>query len=94
MPEHSAPASYSAHELMEEILDMASQRWVDQERFQQMLTKLQLQDSETRIYFLTQLWEKIRMIPYKLFPNPESREKMLEALQQAMDIEISREEEY
>lgn len=34
------------------------------------------------------------MIPYKLFPNPESREKMLEALQQAMDIEISREEEY
>lgn len=58
MPEHSAPASYSAHELMEEILDMASQRWVDQERFQQMLTKLQLQDSETRIYFLTQLWEK------------------------------------
>lgn len=91
MPETS---SYSAHELMEEILDMSSQRWVDQDRFRQMLTKLRLQDSQMRIYFLTQLWEKIRMIPQKLFPNPESREKMMNALQEAMDIEIAREEEY
>jgi type III secretion system TyeA family effector delivery regulator len=45
-----------------------------------------------RIYFLTQLREKVRQIPLKLYPVADIREKMLDALQQAMDTEISREE--
>ncbi len=88
------PPVYTAHDLMEEILDMTNQRWIDQDRFRQILTKLRLKDSQTRIYFLTQLREKVRLIPMKLFPNVTAREKMLEALQEAMDIEISREEEF
>ena len=86
------PRAYSAHDLMAEILDMANQRWIDQDRFRQILTKMRLQDSQTRIYFLTQLYGKIRMIPMKLFPSPDAREKMLGSLQEAMDIEIAREE--
>ena len=88
-----APAGYTAHDLMEEILDMAGQRWVDPDRFRQILTKMRVTDTETRIYFLTQLFEKVRMIPSKIFPSEESREKMLDALQEALDIEIAREEE-
>ena len=86
------PDEYTAHDLMRELLDMTTQRWIDPDRFIQMLAKIGIRKSEMRIYFLTQLRERVRLIPLKLYPVPETREKMLDALQQAMDIEIAREE--
>jgi type III secretion system TyeA family effector delivery regulator len=83
---------YTAHDLMEEILDMTAQRWVDPDRFIQIMAKMGLHKPEIRIFFLTQLREKVRLIPLKLYPTPDIREKMLDALQQAMDSEIAREE--
>jgi len=71
---------------------MTSQRWVDPDRFIQIMAKMGLYKTEIRIFFLTQLREKVRMIPLKLYPTPDIREKMLEALQQAMDSEIAKEE--
>lgn len=86
------PNDYSAHDLMRELLEMTTQRYIDPERFIQITNKIGVRQSEMRIYFLTQLREKVRQIPLKLYPVPDIREKMLDALQQAMDIEISREE--
>ena len=86
-------SEYTAHDLMKELLEMTTQRWIDADRFQQILFKLEVRIPEMRIYFLTKLRERVRLIPLKLFPTPDIREKMLEALQQAMDTEISREEE-
>lgn len=71
---------------------MTTQRWVDPDRFIQITNKIGVKNSEMRIYFLTQLREKVRQIPLKLYPVPDIREKLLDALQQAMDSEISREE--
>ena len=84
--------AYTAHDLMRELLDMTTQRWVDPERFIQIVNKVGVRNQETRIYFLTQLRERVRQIPLKLYPSADIREKMLDALQQAMDTEISREE--
>ncbi len=86
------PDDYSAHDLMRELLEMTTQRYIDPERFIQITNKIGVRQSEMRIYFLTQLREKVRQIPLKLYPVPDIRDKMLDALQQAMDIEISREE--
>ena len=86
------PDEYTAHDLMKELLDMTTQRWIDPDRFIQILAKIGIRKSEMRIYFLTQLRERVRLIPLKLYPVPETREKILDALQQAMDIEIAREE--
>jgi len=83
---------YSAHDLMEELLEMTAQRWVDPERFIQIMAKMGLHKTDVRIFFLTQLREKVRLIPLKLYPTPDIRDKMLDALQQAMDLEISKEE--
>lgn len=83
---------YTAHDLMRDLLEMTTQRWIDPERFLQIVNRLGIKSSETRIFFLTQLREKVRQIPLKLYPVPDIREKMLDALQQAMDVEISREE--
>lgn len=84
--------SYSAHDLMRDLLEMTTQRWIDADRFVKMADRLQIKDIETRIYFLTQLRERVRLIPLKLYPNPEVREKMLDALQTALDGEITKEE--
>jgi type III secretion system TyeA family effector delivery regulator len=86
------PDDYTAHDLMRELLEMTTQRWVDPERFLQITSKIGVRQPEMRIYFLTQLRERVRQIPLKLYPVPDIREKMLDALQQAMDTEISREE--
>lgn len=86
------PDEYNAHDLMKELLEMTTQRWIDPDRFIQMLAKIGVRNSEMRIYFLTQLRERVRLIPLKLYPVLETREKMLDALQQAMDTEIAREE--
>jgi len=83
---------YTAHDLMRELLEMTTQRWIDPNNFIQITNKIGVKESEMRIYFLTQLREKVRLIPLKLYPSPDIREKVLDALQQAMDTEISREE--
>lgn len=83
---------YTAHDLMRELLEMTTQRWIDPNSFIQITNKIGVKNSEMRIYFLTQLREKVRLIPLKLYPAPDTRERMLDALQQAMDTEISREE--
>lgn len=85
-------SDYTAHDLMRELLEMTTQRWIDPNSFIQITNKIGVKDSEMRIYFLTQLREKVRLIPLKLYPAADTREKMLDALQQAMDTEISREE--
>jgi type III secretion system TyeA family effector delivery regulator len=77
---------------MREILQMATQRWTDPERFGKIATLAGIHSVEARIYFLTQLRERVRLMPLKLFVTSEAREKMLEALQAALDQEISREE--
>ncbi len=77
---------------MKEILHLTTQRWTDPQSFSKIATAAGIPSVPARIYFLTQLKERVRMLPLKLFITPEAREKMLEALQAALDQEISREE--
>lgn len=88
----SARLPYNAHDLMREILQLTTQRWTEPERFARIATDASIHAVDARIFFLTQLREKIRLMPLKLFSTPETRDKMLEALQTAIDQEISREE--
>ncbi|MBL9207956.1 MAG: TyeA family type III secretion system gatekeeper subunit [Opitutaceae bacterium] len=84
--------AYTAHDLMREILHMTMQRWTDPEAFARVATAAGILPVPARIYFLTQLRERVRLLPLKLFVGPEAREKMLESLQTALDKEISRED--
>lgn len=77
---------------MREILQMAAQRWTDPERIQKLATDAGFRDLGARIYFLTQLRERVRLMPLKLFISTEAREKLLESMQAALDQEIAREE--
>lgn len=83
---------YTAHDLMRDILEMTTKRWVDPDAFHQIANKIGISNTPQRIFFLTELKEKIRLIPFKLFPAADIRQKILDSLQQALDSEISKEE--
>ncbi len=83
---------FTAHDLMKAILHLTTQRWTDPQAFARLASSAGFEAVPARIYFLTQLKERVRLMPLKLFPAPEAREKLLEALQTALDREISREE--
>jgi type III secretion system TyeA family effector delivery regulator len=77
---------------MKEVLQMTAQRWTDPDTLARVATAAGFAAAPARIYFLTQLREKVRTLPLKLFASPETREKLLESMQTALDREISREE--
>jgi len=88
----AGPAGFTAHDLMKEVLQMTAQRWTDPDTLARVATAAGFAAAPARIYFLTQLREKVRTLPLKLFASPETREKLLESMQTALDREISREE--
>ena len=88
----AGPTLFTAHELMKEVLQMTAQRWTDPDTLAKVATSAGLSSPPARIYFLTQLREKVRTLPLKLFASPETREKLLESMQTALDREIAREE--
>lgn len=88
----NSTADFTAHDLMREILRMTTQRFTEPERFGALATRAGIHAVDARIYFLTQLRERVRLIPLKLFVAPDARERMLESLQTALDNEIAREE--
>ena len=77
---------------MREILQRTTQRWTDAEVFARLTTSAGFHAIGARIYFLTQLRDRVRQLPLKLFVTTEAREKLLEAMQTALDQEIAREE--
>ena len=88
----AGPTGFTAHDLMKEVLQMTAQRWTDPDTLARVATAAGFAAAPARIYFLTQLREKVRTLPLKLFASPETREKLLESMQTALDREISREE--
>ena len=81
-----------AFDLMSEILRLTGERWIRAEDFQQMLEKAEIADLHASIYFLTALREQIRLIPLKVYPSTESRGKMLDAAQLALDGIVEKDE--
>jgi type III secretion protein W len=81
-----------AFDLMSEILRLTGERWIRAEDFQQMLEKADIADLHASIYFLTALREQIRLIPLKVYPSTESRGKMLDAAQIALDGIVEKDE--
>jgi type III secretion protein W len=81
-----------AFDLMSEILRLTGERWISAEHFQHMLEKADIADLHASIYFLTALREQIRLIPLKVYPSTESRGKMLDAAQIALDGIVEKDE--
>ncbi|MTI14153.1 TyeA family type III secretion system gatekeeper subunit [Sansalvadorimonas verongulae] len=81
--------------LIEEVLRLLNQRWISANDIESIPGKLgvPVDNLGTKIFVLNQVLETYRKIPDQYFKEPEHRENILEACQEALDDVIEEEEE-
>jgi type III secretion protein W len=88
------PAIAKADELVGGLLALAEKNWLVRADVDGLLKPLRVdRDLEAEIYVLRELTEIARVMPLKLFADLESRERLIDAIQEALDDAVSREEE-
>jgi len=83
----------SATEIMKALLSLTQNPYPRSEQVEAILRQTGLKDVEAQIYFLNALKEHARLIPLKAYQNPDSRLKLVDAIQQCLDQTIQKEEE-
>lgn len=86
-------AEDQAHVLMQQVLPLMEERWVDGARVRSIVDQQQIQGDEARIYFLRELIGIVRRIPLKVYKDDESRGRLIGAVQEALDTAIDEEDE-
>ena len=80
-------------ELTREVIHLTSERWVNSSRFNSLATQLGVAELQQQIVFFTGLKGILKELPVKVFPDPDTREALMKALQGALDEAIEREED-
>lgn len=81
-----------AFELMKELVAITGEKWVGATRFTAMTDRWGLRDPTARVTFLTGVKELMRNMPVKVFEDPDVRQSILSAVQDALDEAIDQEE--
>jgi type III secretion protein W len=92
-PSSDEAISIEAVNLMQYLLDLLDQKWLTSTRILQLADRHQIDDHQARIILLTGLKTLGRAIPLRVFPDLESRERLLDAMQEALDAAIDAEDE-
>ncbi len=81
--------------LVEEILRLLNQRWISATDIEGIPGKMGVPGDNlgVKIFVLNQILETYRKVPDQYFKDPEHRENILEAVQEALDDLIEEEEE-
>lgn len=79
--------------LLKEVLDLQQSNWVRSDQISPLPAKLGVRELTDEIQFLREFKELARLIPLKVYTDTEQRPRLLEAIQQALDATIAREEE-
>jgi type III secretion protein W len=88
------PVIAKADELVGGLLALSEKSWLVRADIEGLIKPLRIgNDLEAEIYVLRELTEIARAMPIKLFADLESRERMIDAIQEALDDAVSREEE-
>lgn len=85
--------AFRPSELLKEVLELQQNQWLRPDLIAPLPTKLGVHEVSSEINFLREFRELARMIPIKAYSEPEQRPRLLDAIQQAMDAAIEREEE-
>lgn len=78
--------------LLREILELQQTKWIRAENIVALPNKLGIVGIGHEISFLREFKELVRSIPLKAYSDPEQRPRLLDGIQEALDILISREE--
>jgi type III secretion protein W len=83
-----------ADELVGGLLILTEKNWLVRADIEALLKLLRVgNDLEAEIYVLRELTEIARAMPLKLFSDLESRERLIDAIQEALDDAVDREEQ-
>lgn len=80
-------------QLMSELLNIKDDNWPQAKRFFDLVTTMRIHGHDKVVYFLQHVKTLIRLIPLKAYDEPEMRDKLQAASQEAIDEAIIREEE-
>jgi len=79
--------------LINEILNRVIQDKISDEDFLKVAQQFGVPPLQLSIYFLTRVYEMVRLFPERIFPSGKNREVCLTAIQHALDSAIARESE-
>jgi type III secretion protein W len=82
-----------AFDLMKELVTITGEKWVGASRFAALADRKGLKEPAVRIFFLTGVKELMRTMPELVFEDPEIRQSILNAAQEALDAAIDLEED-
>ncbi len=85
--------SQSEWDLLENMLGIVSDKWIAISKFDDLSTNFVGKDIETRIYFLREINLLAHQLPVKLYNDLESRARVIELSQDALDQAIRIEED-
>ena len=83
---------YSGHSLLQNLLKLQQESWLGAHQVLAIGQDMNIRELDAEIYFLRGLSELAREIPLKAYPDPANREKLRDAVQDALDDAIAREE--
>ncbi len=82
----------SPEELANRVLKMKEEKWFTASVVENLADVAGMTMLDARIFFLTELKGMVRKIPIKVFDSLDQRENFLNAIQEALDISIEKEE--
>ena len=79
--------------LMRDLVGITGEKWLSDSRFTTLATQHRVASVEGRIVFLTGVKTMLRELPVQVFPDPDARQSVLNAVQAALDIAIDEEDQ-
>ncbi|MEW4486705.1 TyeA family type III secretion system gatekeeper subunit [Thalassoglobus sp. JC818] len=83
----------TAEAIIKEVLPLRNQRRIDSGKLMSLAERLGLHDCEPKIYFLREMAGIVRQLPLKVFESTEERLRLIDGIQEALDLAIEEEEE-
>ena len=85
-------ARFAALPLLQDLVGFTAERWIGADRFLDLPARLRIAILAARIGLLTQALRMLREMPGKVYPDPDTRQAVLQAGQEALDQLIEEEE--
>ena len=77
---------------MKDLVGISAEKWVGAARFTSIAERFGAKEPEAQIRFLTNLKSLLRDMPVQIFVDGDQRQNLFNAVQEALDAAIDREE--
>ncbi|MDP0561001.1 MAG: TyeA family type III secretion system gatekeeper subunit [Candidatus Endonucleobacter sp. (ex Gigantidas childressi)] len=84
-----------SNDILRQMLNLVEQQWVTEADFDQLPSKLGVEELTAKIFIMTKIVGLVRLMPEEMFNNKETKQNMLASSQESLDgfIEEEAEEE-